>query len=396
MKIAQVCPYNILRPGGVQSHILNLYKELRKRGHDVRIIAPGIDNAVHVPRDVILVGTSAELFLNKTQVELSTAYGRGKDALKLLLKKEKFDILHFHEPCMPTLSMQVLSESQSVNVATFHAKAVDTLVSKSIESLFWPIESHVIGSLDAIIAVSDVSAGYVRQFYKGDITIIPNGIDIKIFNPKNQPLKQYQNKKITILFVGRLDKRKGVLYLVKAFKKLRQKYKNIRLLLGGDGEEYKKIKKYIEKHSIPDVRLLGFVEEKDKPRLYATCDIFCSPALYGESFGIVLLEAMATGKPVVACSNPGYKTIMKGRASLFLAEPEDIDELAEKLELFCIDPGLRHFMGQWGIEEAKKYTWDKICSQVLEVYKTALHNKKKPMRRKKGFESKIKKWFESI
>jgi phosphatidylinositol alpha-mannosyltransferase len=397
VKIAQICPYNFFRPGGVQFHIDNLARELRLQGHEVKIIAPKVRGIKNTREDVILLGRSAELSINRTQIEMSIVTGQeSKDAISNLLKEENFDILHFHEPWAPALSMQILSLSEATNVATFHAASPKTVVARSIETLFLPIAKYVVNTLDGLIAVSSVPTEFIREFYKRKIHIVPNGIDLEIFNPRNKPFKKYQDGKVNIFFVGRLDKRKGVKYLVKAFRRLKGRFENVRLIIGGKGDELKKIKKYIKKFDLRDVEILGFVEEEDKPRYFTTCDIFCSPALYGESFGIVLVEAMASGKPVVACSNPGYKTVLSGRGSLLLCEPKDTEELAQKLEILCKDRELRRFMGEWGLKEAQKYSWPRICKQVLAVYKSVKETKRKKDRikaSKRSIREILANWF---
>jgi len=398
MKIAQVCPYNIFRSGGVQAHIRNLAKELRGRGHEVKIIAPKVEGVSERNKDLILLGNCSEFRINRTQIEISIAMGQTKNPIKDILKKENFDILHFHEPWAPALSMQILCESESGNVGTFHSASPDTFVARSIEALFMPIAKYVVNALDAVIAVSEVPTKFIREFYKGSIEIIPNGIDLEMFNKRSEPFSRYLDGKINIFFIGRLDKRKGVIYLLKAFRRLKKKNDNVRLIIGGKGEELKKVKRYCRKYRLEDVEILGYIKEEDKPRFFSTCDIFCSPALYGESFGIVLVEAMASGKPVVAYANSGYKSVLKGRGALLLVEPKDVKGLMEKLEILAQDEMLRDFMGEWGIMESKKYSWKNICNQVLEVYEKALERKKQDVRDKAKLNIKdtLRRWYDKL
>ena len=393
MKIAQVCPYNIQRPGGVQDHIFGLSSELRRRGHIVKIIAPRFEGGEIDDKDIILLGNSTSLFINKTQIEISVAVGRTKNPLKEVLDNERFDLLHIHNFWNPVLPLQIIYESKVANVGTIHSTSPSTVVGRSIEKIFKPVAKYSVNVLDAVIAVSDVPARYFSELYNGKIHIIPNGIDISRFTPKNRPFGKYRDGKVNILFLGRLDQRKGVLYLIKAYNRLKQNYMNARLLIAGDGEEMEKIKKYIKRKNLRDVEMLGFVREEDKPRWYATCDIFCSPALYGESFGIVLVEAMATGKPVVACSNPGYKTVLTGRGSLLLAEPKNISDLAGRLLSLCEDKELRSFMGEWGLRQSKLYSWEKVTDDILEIYDIALKRSKKSQSEKKKHKNKINEWI---
>jgi phosphatidylinositol alpha-mannosyltransferase len=395
MKIAQICPYNLFRAGGVQTHVKYLAQELRLQGHDVKIIAPGTDGAKCADKNIILLGKLTEFGMNKTQTDFSLALGKLSEKIKKVLLKEKFDILHFHEPWLPALSYQILVESRGINIATIHSSTPDNFVGKSIEFFLMPFASTVLNEFDSVIAVSNAASKYLKEFYKGEVCIVPNGIDLSVFNPQNKPFDKFEDGKINILFLGRLDKRKGCIYLLKAFRKLKARFENVRLLIAGKGDQLKNINKYITKHDIPDVEMLGFVSEEDKPRIYASCDIYCSPALYGESFGIVLLEAMATGRPVVAYSNPGYKDVIKGTGALFLVKPKKVDALAAKLETLCRDKNLRGLMSKWGLKEAKKYSWDKVCDGVIKVYKNALERDK----RKEGKEEKkrkVQEWFEKL
>ncbi|MDD3647350.1 MAG: glycosyltransferase family 4 protein [Candidatus Dojkabacteria bacterium] len=397
MKIAQICPYNFLRSGGVQSHIEYLSSELRDRGHAVKIIAPGVKGTTSKRNDLILLGSSNELPWADTRIELSIALGKRRKALKEILEKEKFDIIHFHEPWIPVLSMQILAESKSINVATFHAANRKNILIQSFATLVMPIASSVVNLLDGIIAVSDVPTKYIREFSDRKIHIVPNGIDLNNFNRRKRPLGKYLDGKINILFLGRMDRRKGAIYLVKAFRKLKKKVPNTRLILGGAGDELKSIKEYIKRYSIEDVVVLGFVDETLKPRLYATCDFFCSPALYGESLGIVLLEAMATGKPVIGGDNPGYRTVLKGTGSLFLVKPQRTDDFVEKLEILSTNKPLRNVMGEWGVEESRKYSWPKVADGVLDVYEKVLSTKKRgKLVDKKSVNENLQKWYKQL
>lgn len=370
MKIGLVCPYNLFRGGGVQIHVENLASGLRDLGHTVKIIAPNVSDAPIDRDDVILLGKCTQISFNKTQTEVSVVLGRFSNPVKEMLKREKFDILHFHEPWNPLLSLQILAESNSVNIGTFHGANTETFVGKSLETLLLPFAKTIVDSLHGVIAVSPAPAGFLKEFYDGEIHIVPNGINPAEFNPQeNKPFEQYQDGKINILFLGRLDKRKGVIYLLKAFRKIRAKRSDVRLLVAGKGDEFEKLQKYIKKFEIPDVEMLGFVKESDKPRWYATCDIFCSPAMYGESFGIVLLEAMASGKPVVAASNPGYRSVLiEGKGGLLMVPPKNVSDLADKLDVLSRYEDLRMLFGKWGIEEVERYSWDKVAQQVQDVY----------------------------
>ncbi len=397
LKIALVCPYDYSRPGGVQEHIKYLSKNLRKRGHIVKIITPKIKNFKIADKNIIFLGSGIKLSLNKTQAEVSIVLGKAREKIQRLLNMENFDIIHFHEPCIPLISMQILAESNSVNIATFHASMPNTLLGFSIKAAYLPLIKSMIGFFDDLIAVSEIPKNLVQTYTDRQIHIIPNGIDLEVFKSTVKPLKRYINNKVKILFLGRLDKRKGIFYLLKAYKKLKSENKDICLIIGGVGDEFENAVEYVKKKGIKDVEFLGFVKDEDKPKIFASSDIFCSPALYGESQGIVLLEAMATGKPVVAFANPGYKLLLKGTGSLFLAKNRDVNDLVKKLEVLINDYRLRDFMGRWGVNEAKRYSWDIVTKQILDVYMNAIRGKNAyAVTEKENLKQKVNKWIKKL
>ena len=180
------------------------------------------------------------------------------------------------------------------------------------------------------------------------------------------------------MFLGRLEERKGLIYLLKAWQILEKKFKNknLRLIIGGDGDLKTKYKNFVKTKNLKNVIFEGMIPSKIVPSYYATADIFVSPAIFGESFGIVLLEAMASGTPLVAFANKGYKTVMKGKYKNFLAEPKDFKALAEKIEILIKDKEKRKEMSNFGLKLAKEYSWPKITDKVLDFYQLCLENKK--------------------
>ncbi|MCA9333171.1 glycosyltransferase family 4 protein, partial [Candidatus Saccharibacteria bacterium] len=326
MKVGLVCPYNMYKGGGVQECVLALQKELEKRGHQARIITPQPrKHKQDLIEGVIFVGSATQVrspFHTTAQVSASVKV----DELDEVLLNEKFDILHFHEPWVPILSKQILSRSQCPNIATFHAKLPDTIMSRTIERVITPYTKSILKDLHHLTAVSDAAAEYVKSLTNDNVTIIPNGISIKDYGAINSDT---QNNK-SILFIGRLEKRKGVKYLINAIKQVRTK--NVQLIIAGDGPDRHKLELLASQLGLNNVRFLGYVEDGQKKKLLANASIFCSPALYGESFGIVLLEAMSMGIPVVAGDNPGYTSVMKEIGALSLVNPKDTTALARSLD----------------------------------------------------------------
>lgn len=364
MKIALVCPYDFSRPGGVKSHIVSLSKYLAMIGHQVKIIAPNI-NAKNVEEtNVHFFGRSRSVNVGGTKIDVNIALGDEKKALKEFLKKESFDVIHYHTIWNPLLPFQVRRYSKTKQVATFH----DTPKSQFVGDWIMPTMARGIFSfLDQVISVSKSQAAYISRFSKRKIHIIPNGIDleeIKQLTPKNN---SRTDENFQLLFLGRLEPRKGVMHALMAFHRLKQRYPKLKLLIAGDGDGKTEVENYITDHSLHDVELLGFVDEETKYRLLKESDIYLAPALYGESFGIVLLESMAVGTPIAGYANAGYKNVITAEMMEGFADPGDITQFASCIEKL-IPSDKRDQLAAHGLAEVKKYDWSQVSKEVNEIY----------------------------
>lgn len=366
MKIGLVCPYRIDRHGGVLEVVLALKSGLEKRGHIVKIITPEPrDHDEEVDGDVIFVGTSTDfrtLSFSDTTSQVSSASDNEK--IDAMLAEEKFDVLHFHEPWMPLLSRQLLTRSTCVNIGTFHSKVTDAALSRAIIKMVNPYLKSVLKYLDALTAVSRAGADYAEGMTDEPITIIPNGIDLE----KYTPVKQLASHQRTILFVGRLERRKGVKYLLQAFQIFQQNNPDVRLLIAGDGPDREKLELLTEDLKLKNVRFLGFIPEDEKRELLAECDLFCSPALFGESFGIVLLEAMASGAVTLAGSNVGYDDVMQGLGRLSLITPTDIEDFARRMDLMLNSDELRKLWSAWAKPYVEQFSYEHVVEQYEKFY----------------------------
>lgn len=354
--------------GGVQDVVVNLQKHLQKKGHKVLIITPRprahFDKA---PKGMILIGHSTKMNSFATMVDAS--FEADGEEIKAMIEKEKFDILHFHEPWQPFLSRQILSRSDAVNIATFHGSAPDTRVSKSMLSMVYPYTKTIQKYLHFYTAVSEPAAEYVSTLTDAPITIIPNGIEVSKFKvPKD--IKKHSKK--TILYLGRLEKRKGLQYLLIAYARLREDHDDVKLIIAGNGMKRESLEKYIIQYEIPDVTFTGFVPEADKVGVLASADLFCSPSIYGESFGIILLENMALGVPIVAGNNPGYQGVMKGLGRVSLVTPAATEDFSQRLELMLYNEDIRELWKKWAKKEIQQYDFYKVADAYEEVYKKAL------------------------
>jgi phosphatidyl-myo-inositol alpha-mannosyltransferase len=372
MKIGLVCPYNIYRGGGVQEVVIALQKGIVDRGHEAYIITPQPRrHKAEAPEGVIFLGGSLPFRALKTQGDVSASVDRS--ALSSMLRQEDFDILHFHEPWNPMLSLQIMQRSDAVHVATFHAAMNERRASRTVEKVITPYTKSILKYIDVMTAVSGTATSYVGTLTDRKLHIIGNGIDLNKYTPGPEPRGDKTSK--TIFYIGRLEKRKGVKYLLEAFAILKKLHPEFKLVIAGDGPERNKLQNFVKDEKIPHVSFLGYLDEQTKLDWLKKADIFCSPAVYGESFGIVLLEAMASGCVVVAGNNPGYESVMQGRGQISLVNPQDAVEFARRLAVMAHDEALRRVWLDWAYEEVKKYDYEYITDQYVKLYKIACSKK---------------------
>lgn len=380
MKIGLVLPYNITKGGGVKEHVLAQQTELGRRGHETVVITPQPKEPYqHDGRQVAFLGTATDY---KTPFNTTAQFSASvlTDEIDSLLEREQFDILHFHEPWVPVLSRQILSRSTAVNVATFHAKLPETIMSKTLTKVVTPYTKPLLRHIDAFTAVSDAAAEYLLSLADVPVEIIPNGIDLPHFR-KPAGVKRETDTLKTILYIGRLEHRKGVRYLIEAFHELQQREPEVRLLIAGDGPDRQKLEQLVATLQLQHVEFLGFIDEATKLDLLHTADLFCSPAIFGESFGIVLLEAMASGLVTVAGNNPGYESVMQGLGKLSLVNPKGATLFAHRLQLLLFDDDLRSLWKKWAKDYVRQFDYPKIVDRYEAVYERALQQPKKLKRK---------------
>ena len=364
MKIAMVSPYDFTWPGGVTAHVSHLARELGRSGHQVHVLAPHSPSRQCEDADrFVPLGRSVPLPSGGSIARVSLSWWLYRK-VRSLLAEEDFDIIHLHEPMAPILPLCVLEFSHAVNVATYHA----TNNNSHLYKLSQPITKRWHQRLHGGIAVSPAAQRYVNITFPGEYRIIPNGIDLDHFTSEAAPWPQYQDGKTNILFVGRLEKRKGLRYLLEAYRKLIWELPDIRLLGVGPGSLDNESHRIMGAQNLEDVELIGSVSQTDLPRYYASADIFCSPATGSESFGIVLLEAMAMGKPVVASDIEGYASIITTDKQGILFPPKDSGQLAASLSLLIQEPALRRRMGHEGRLTVDQYRWEEVARQVEDYY----------------------------
>jgi phosphatidylinositol alpha-mannosyltransferase len=368
MKVGLVSPYDFASPGGVTDHVRYLAGQLRGHGQEVRIFAPSSRADIDFDtREFYRIGSPIAVPVNDSVARITLSFHLA-NRVAAIIEEERFDVLHFHEPLLPALPITMLQASTTANVGTFHAFSHSNVGYYYGRGILQPY-------LDRIhkgIAVSEPARTFFNRYFPDfPLRVIPNGIDVNVFKPGLSPIRHLRDDSVNILFVGRLEKRKGLGDLLRGYEFMKARIPQTRLIVVGDGPLRGKVESYIARHRLPDVVLAGYVPDSVKPRYYNSADIFCAPATGAESFGIVLLEAMASGLPIVATEVPGYMSVLEpGRDSLTV-RPKGWAELGAALIILARDADLRQRMGAYGHEKARRYAWEAVASQVIEVYEEA-------------------------
>ena len=370
MKIALVSPYDWAVPGGVNSHCARLREQFLEHEHDVRIIAPASKKIDE--EDVITIGkrpVSLPVSGSMARISLSLTLA---PPVRRVLADEQFDVVHVHEPFMPVLPIHFLRYADAVRVGTFHATREKT------QFFYTWGKRHIrrwLRRLDGKIAVSQAAAGFVEQYFPGYYNIIPNGVDYERFSAKAEPLPQFQDDKLNILFVGRPEKRKGLDTLLRAYPRVRAERPDTRLIVVGAGN-FDRYKRKVRSMRLADVVFAGHVSYDDLPRYHHSADVFCAPATGFESQGIVLLEAMAAGLPIVASNIEGYAGVLTHGVEGLLALPDDDVGLAEALLQLLADRDARTRMAEQGGARALEFAWPRVAQQILSYYERLLHERR--------------------
>lgn len=366
MKVALVSPYDYGYPGGVTTHIYHLERCFQEMGYEVRILAPCSRREDHVSSNLIRLGRTIS-FPSGGSFARITLSPRLLFQVKGVLEREGFDIVHAHEPLTPALPPIVLQEAAVPRVGTFHA------YHRKARGYFWykPVLERWFRHLDGLIAVSSPAMEFVSRHYPGHYEVIPNGVDTGCFSPQTPPLEELADGKRNILFVGRLEKRKGLDYLMEAYRHLKRQSPDLRLVVVGPqsrlGIDYRAMANGLE-----EVVFCGTVPFDMLPRYYASAHVLCAPATGEESFGMVLVEGMASGKPVVASNIDGFSQVMTHGQEGLLVPPRDQNALTEALDWVMANPSLAQEMGERGRQRALAYDWMNIAQQVGRLYQRLL------------------------
>lgn len=393
MKIALVCPYDIAYHGGVQNQVVQFAEIAKDLGHDVTIVAP---NSGKVNYDgFVSAGKAIPVPVGLGTVSRMTFSFWNRHKLRKLIANGNFDVVHVHSPEVPILgplAVKYTDTESTVLVTTSHSNISPNIVTWGYSSFGRLFRfDKLVGKVHVRVAVSKAAADRANHYIPGDYKIIPNGIDVERFSPNVEPVSKYIDDKINILFVGRMgdnERRKGLHYLVSAFNELHKKHSNTRLLIVGPGEPDYATRNLVNSVDNRDIVLVGPVPASDLPRYYTTAHIFASTPTDGESFSLVVAEAMAAGKPVVTSNIPGPRDVLMGfdpyssevaesrllmTDAGILVRPRDVEATAQALESLVIDESMRREMGEKGREiVVKNFSWKAVAPIILAAYEEAI------------------------
>jgi phosphatidylinositol alpha-mannosyltransferase len=369
VKIGIVSQSYYPRYGGVTEHVHALAAELRKRGHEVTIITSFFRRGEKGFTDGVLrIGWNILVPFNRAFVDFAIGFSL-KRRLKEAIRKLDLDIVHVHCPTAPSLPILAVQASDRPTVGTFHSTGGRT----ALQDLFKPLVVGAMAKLDARIAVSVTARDTAAIYHPGPYEIIPNGVDVERFHPLVAPFPEWRDPAYTnILFVGRLDPRKGVQDLIAAMPEVVERTDGrARLLVVGDSYLRPQVMAGVPSFVREHVHFLGHVPSADLPRWYATGDIFCSPATGNESFGIVLVEAMAAGRAVACSDIPGYRTVVHPGRDAAVFPPGDVPALARVLSRLVEDPERRGRLAEEGRRRALDFAWPAVVDRIEAVYREA-------------------------
>lgn len=370
LKLALVSPYDFAYPGGVTEHVTHLAQQFASHGHEVHVVAPSSDDEsepdLAVDAKVHRIGRVVSVPTNGSVARITLSL-RSYLQAKQLVQAEQFDLVHLHEPMMPALPLTVLRHSNTINVGTFHAFRNTPL------TYFYgkPILQPFFRKLHGHIAVSGAARDFVGEYFPADYRIIPNGIDfVRFFNRSSAAPPLFSDSRPTVLFVGRFEKRKGLRFLLRAWPMVLERHPDARLVVVGRGRPLEGYRRFAARQgwSPSDVVFAGYVPAEDLPRYYQSCDVFCAPNTGQESFGIVLLEAMAAGAPIVASDIRGYRDVISHGLTGLLVERQNPGAIADAISRLIASPELRAAMRRAGQAKAEAFDWPRVASQILDYY----------------------------
>ena len=356
-----VCPYDWGVPGGVRSHVLDLAVALQRLGHEVSVLAPCDDDG-NLPPFLVSAGPSFAMSYNGSTANI--AFGpRTTRRVRKWLRAGEFDVLHIHEPLSPSVAILSCWAAKGQIVATWHSSMVR---SRALAAMY-PIAQTALEKVSARIAVSEAARQTLVEHMGGDAVLIPNGVDCSQFGT-SEALPGWPGEGGSLFFIGRIDEpRKGLPVLLDALPAIAERHPGLRLLVAGPGD-VDEFRSTLPADIDERVTFLGRVSDDDKARAFVSADVYVAPNTGGESFGIVLLEAMASGTPVLASDIDAFRRVLREGEAGALFVNEDPADLARVASGLLDDAAERHRLAAAGRARAHEYDWATVARRVVEVY----------------------------
>ncbi|WP_330280283.1 MULTISPECIES: glycosyltransferase family 4 protein [unclassified Streptomyces] len=361
MKIGIVCPYSWDVPGGVQFHIRDLAEHLIALGHEVSVLAPA-DDETPLPPYVVSAGRAVPVPYNGSVARLNFGF-LSAARVRRWLHDGTFDVIHIHEPASPSLGLLSCWAAQGPIVATFHTSNPR---SRAMIAAY-PILQPALEKISARIAVSEYARRTLVEHLGGDAVVIPNGVDVDFFAGA-EPKAEWQGG--TIGFIGRIDEpRKGLPVLMRALPRILAERPGTRLLVAGRGDEEEAVET-LPAEMREQVVFLGMVSDEDKARLLRSVDVYVAPNTGGESFGIILVEAMSAGAPVLASDLDAFAQVLDQGGAGELFANEDANALADSAVRLLGDADRREELRERGSKHVRRFDWSTVGADILSVYET--------------------------
>lgn len=374
MKIGFVLDDSLDKTDGVQQYVTTLGHWYGKHGHEVHYLV-GHTERTDLPR---VHSLSRNIQVHFNQNRMSTPLPAKVKSIRKLLGEEEFDVLHVQMPYSPFMAAKIINNApkETAIVGTFHILPYSRLESTATRGLAVLLRRSR-KKFDRVVSVSEPAAKFARKKFKVHSDVVPNVVDVSHFHT-GKKIRKYDNGKLTIVYLGRLVERKGCMHLLKAVEQLHKQnvLLMVRVIIAGKGPMESKLKEYVEKHHLGKaVQFVGYIKESDKPDLLASADIAVFPSTGGESFGIVLIEAMAAGAGVVlAGNNRGYRSVMGERPDQII-KPSDTKAFAKTLKHFIINANARKRANKWQTSKVALYDVKAVGKHLLAIYKEALADK---------------------
>lgn len=375
MKIGLVLDDSLDKPDGVQQYVLALGRWYAAQGHSVHYLV-GATSRDDVPN---IHSLSRNVRVQFNQNRMSTPLPVSARKLRRLLHEQQFDVLHVQLPYSPFLGGRIINHAppSTAIIGTFHILPFSRLESAATRALAAAVRQSR-KKFDTIVSVSEPARQFARKYFMVDSIVVPNAVTVKDFSASRRPQKR-NDAKLTLVYLGRLVARKGCMQLLSALQLLHQQGRlaNVRVIVAGKGPQLPALEAFVYQNNLSAyVEFAGYVSEDDKPSLLARADIAVLPSMGGESFGIVLVEAMAAGADVViAGDNPGYRSVMDGHEEQ-IVDPRDTAAFAKTLQHFIADASARRRAKRWQRTRAAEFDVEAVGQRLIDIYAEALRNKR--------------------